>query len=312
MCYSAQLLKAYGQYLKVFGANIDIEEFNRLYGFRLEDPSIKFPKAVEHEFNGAGTPLADSIQQHLDAYRAQQARKLETELFEQKTRLNDAERKLQTKVTKGATESRRIATNKIERAQEKLSGLNRTELTNQDHRFFPGSYVPVMFMEDGKKVVRPMRYQCRPAGKPAFYDTKYPGTYNARRDNLEGFWREQFGVTHGVIAITTFFEHVERVGADGQIEKTILQFDPRTHETMLLACLWSRWTAPGQPDLLSFAAITDEPPPEVAAAGHDRCVIPIKAEHLDDWLSPEQFSLQDMYAILDDKERPYYEHKLAA
>ena len=32
-----------------------------------------------------------------------------------------------------------------------------------------------------------MRYQCRLAGKPAFYDVKFPGTYNARRDNLEGF-----------------------------------------------------------------------------------------------------------------------------
>jgi hypothetical protein len=33
-------------------------------------------------------------------------------------------------------------------------------------------------------------------------------------------------------------------------------------------------------DLWSFAAITDEPPQEVAAAGHDRCIIPIKEEHL--------------------------------
>ncbi|MBC7938648.1 MAG: hypothetical protein H7Z19_02605 [Chitinophagaceae bacterium] len=33
--------------------------------------------------------------------------------------------------------------------------------------------------EDGKRVIKPMRYECRPAGKPAFYDVKYPGTYNA-------------------------------------------------------------------------------------------------------------------------------------
>lgn len=36
------------------------------------------------------------------------------------------------------------------------------------------------------------------------------------------------------------------------------------------------WTAPGEPELLSFAAITDDQRREVAAAGHDRCVIPIK------------------------------------
>jgi len=28
---------------------------------------------------------------------------------------------------------------------------------------------------------------------------------------------------------------------------------------------------PSEPDLLTFAAITDDPPEEIAAAGHDRC-----------------------------------------
>jgi len=38
----------------------------------------------------------------------------------------------------------------------------------------------------------------------------------------------------------------------------------------------------GNPDesLLSFAAITDEPPAEVASAGHDRCIVPVKARTL--------------------------------
>ena len=39
--------------------------------------------------------------------------------------------------------------------------------------------------------------------------------------------------------------------------------------------------------LLSFAAITDEPEHEVAAAGHDRTIINIKPEHVDAWLNPE-------------------------
>jgi putative SOS response-associated peptidase YedK len=81
---------------------------------------------------------------------------------------------------------------------------------------------------------------------------------------------------------------------------------------MLVACLWSRWSAPGEPELLSFAAITDEPPPEVAAAGHDRCIIPIKPENVDVWLNPDPKRLADMYAILDDRERPYYENRMAA
>ena len=38
---------------------------------------------------------------------------------------------------------------------------------------------------------------------------------------------------------------------------------------MYVACLWSHWQE-GNEELDSFAAITDEPPPEIAAAGHDR------------------------------------------
>lgn len=81
---------------------------------------------------------------------------------------------------------------------------------------------------------------------------------------------------------------------------------------MLVACLWSHWTGDAGDDLYSFAAITDEPPEEVAAAGHDRCIIPIKPENIDAWLNPDPTNLAALYAILDDRERPYYEHRLAA
>ena len=162
----------------------------------------------------------------------------------------DAERTLATKTTKAATDSKRIASEKVEWLFGKLASLRSAQLTDDDLRIFPGHYAPVMVMEHGRRIVKPMRYQCRPPGKPAHWDAKYPGTYNARRDNLEGeFW---------------------------------------------------------------FAAITDEPPAEIAAAGHDRCVIPIRLENVDAWLNPDPKNLAALYAILDDRERPYYEHRLAA
>jgi len=80
---------------------------------------------------------------------------------------------------------------------------------------------------------------------------------------------------------------------------------------MLIACLWSHWKL-GEEELLSFAAITDEPPAEVAAAGHDRCIIPIRAENVDAWLNPDPKNLAKPYAILDERWRPYYEHQMAA
>jgi len=50
----------------------------------------------------------------------------------------------------------------------------------------------------------------------------------------------------------------------------------------------------------------------VPAAGHDRCIVPIPAKSIDAWLCPDRGDLASLYAILDDRERPYYEHKLAA
>jgi putative SOS response-associated peptidase YedK len=201
----------------------------------------------------------------------------------------------------------------------KLGDLRRTEPKDDDARIFPGQYAPVMVIEDGKRVIKPMRYQCRPAGKPAFYDLKFPGTYNARRDNLEGFWKAQFGFTHGVMVVNAFYENVNRHKAEGRelapgepVSNVVLEFRPRPTQDMLVACLWSRWSAPGEPDLLSFAAITDEPPPEVAAAGHDRCINPIQPAHIDAWLNPDPADLAAQYALLDDRARPYYEHRLAA
>ena len=192
--------------------------------------------------------------------------------------------------------------------RHRLAALRRSVPEPDDARIYPGWYAPVMVWQDGRRVVLPMRYQCRLAGKPADYDRRFPGTYNARRDNLEGFWRAQFGRTHAVMLAKRFYENVRR--EDGT--NVVLEFAPQGLDTMLVACLWSCWTGPGGEELLSFAAITDEPPPEVAAAGHDRCIVPLKAEHVDAWLRPDPKDLQAQYAILDDRERPYYEHRLAA
>ena len=319
MCYSAQIWQNYRKYVRAWGADISFEDFVRLYWDRQSNPRIKVAKAMDAAFSDPQNDAEREIKGLIDEFDKQQASKLEQEVFKQKKRLADAERSLQTKGTKAATESKRIATDKIAWVLGKLADLRRTELTDEDSRIFPGWYAPVMIVENGRRVVKPMRYQCRLAGKPAFYDAKFPGTYNARRDNLEGFWKDQFGFSHGVMVANAFFENVSRhcmeareLRAGEKEENVILEFRPRPTQDMLVACLWSRWHAPGEPELLSFAAITDEPPVEVAAAGHDRCIIPIKPQHVDAWLNPDRKDLRALYAILDDRERPYYEHRLAA
>jgi putative SOS response-associated peptidase YedK len=322
MCYSAQIRHDYAKFVRAYGATIDIAEFVRLYWDRGQGAKLKIPKAMDAAFADPQSEDERKIGTLIAQYDREQASLLEQEVFKQRKRLADAERALQTKTTKAATESRRIATAKVEWALGKLADLRRTSITDADARIFPGWVAPVIVMENGQRVVKPMRYQCRLAGKPASYDRQFPGCYNARRDNLEGFWKAAFGVSHGIVVLNAFFENVSRhrverreLGEGEKEENVILEFRPRPVQDMLVACVWSRWRDPSgkEPELLSFAAITDEPPPEIAAAGHDRCIIPIKPDNMDAWLDPAASKdLQTMYAILDDRERPYYEHRLAA
>jgi hypothetical protein len=63
---------------------------------------------------------------------------------------------------------------------------------------------------------------------------------------------------------------------------------------------------------LSFAAKTDDPPAEIALAGHDRCIVPTKPENVNARLNPDPANLAAHYVILDDRLQPYYEYRLAA
>ena len=311
MCYSAQAWQDYRKFQREFGAQPGIEAFVRLFW----NPSTKSspyraPKAMMDAFADPGNDDVRKVRDSIEAWKSAQASAIEQELFAQKTRLVGAERALRSKVTKKAQNDQRIATDKIAKASLKLKDLRRSDSLPRDSRFFPGNYSTVMVSEGGKRIVYPMRYGCRPDGKPAFHDTRYPGTYNARRDSLEGYWKGLFGHSHGLIVVETFYENVE--AEDGS--NKMLQFTPSDGSPMYVACLWSRWTDPKgvEPELLSFAAITDAPEPEVAAAGHDRTIINIKPEHIDAWLNPDPGNLQALYAIFDDKQHPYYQFREAA
>jgi len=319
MCYSAmveQRLKTLGLRFK---ARIDTPRFEELFRWRLGDESIKIGKALEANFDAPATPAEQEIKRLIEAYRTRKAAHWETELFKQKKRLADAERVLKNKETRKAREDQRIAGNKVAWCVRKLAALRRSTPEPQDSRIFPFWYAPVVVADGDELVIRPMRYHCRPNGKPASYDKRYDGLYNARRDSLGKFWKDLFGRNHALLVISSFFENVARhdyekraLGPGEKEQNVVVHFNPRSTEDMLVACLWDHWQAQGEPDLYSFAAITDDPPPEVAATGHNRCLIPLKQHNLSRWLHPEGLDGAQLDALLDDRERPYYEHELAA
>lgn len=323
MCYSAEAWTLYDGYVKEFGADIDIKAFWELYLGRDEKYRIrhklsdgtKIPKGVDLNYLRPKTELERKIQDLIAEWNGRKLADAQDELDKQQARLAAAEAKLAVKETKTALNEQRIATNKVKQMQRWMADATRTShKPSIDDRIFPMWYVPVLIIEDGRPVVRPMRYLCRPAGMDASTDFtkngKVSGKYNARRDNLTKFWRKQFGHTHALMLAESFYENVD----DGRGGSKEIHFKPKTGETMYIACLYSHWTDPtGQePDLWSFAAITDEPEPEVAAAGHDRTIINIRPEHAHGWLTPEGRSDEELFAIFDDKRHPFYEVQEAA
>lgn len=323
MCYSAQVSQALRHLARRFGAEVDYGMFDELFAARLTpdgvDDSVKLSKALEIEFLESQNDEARPIRASIDVYQTRLARKLQTDLFTQKKRLADAERKLKEKHTKKASEEQRIAANKINGLVDRLAGLRRTEATDEDSRIFPFWYAPVIVMDGGRKVIRPMRYHCRPRGKPASFDRRYDGLYNARKDSLGGFWTDLFGSHHALMVVDSFFENVafhdfehRELKPGEQPKNVVLHFNPQPPREMLVACLWSHWSEPNAKDLYSFAAITDDPPPEVAATGHNRCIIALKDEHVDAWLTPKGRSTPELIGMLNDRPSAYFEHRIAA
>jgi putative SOS response-associated peptidase YedK len=310
MCYSARIESKWKRYVREMEARIEYSDFLELARLRLADPSrYRLPRGFDLEFADAQTDAEIAIRDLVDQYRGGQVTKCETEMFAQRRRQAEAERKLAAKQTKAAAESMRIATSKVQQALARLSLLTDDKPHANDYRIFPRNYAPILLMRGGEKVLVPARYLLRQPGNAALMDDQLSGNYNARRDNLTKFWRRQFGATHAIMAIQSFYENV--TGANGQNQ--MLHFNPREPGVMLIACLYAQWSDPKSGEtLLSFAAVTDEPPAEVAAAGHDRMVIRLTRENVDRWLTPQGRSDAELQAILSERQPAYYEHRVAA
>ena len=259
MCYSAQVAQDIKKLARQFNAVIDYAQAELLFRERLSDKSIRITRGFEANFRDPKSAEERRIKDLIDQHRAAKITEFEQEIFKQRKRLADAERKLKVRQTKSALNEQRIATTKVDTALEKISLLKGTQPHEDDDRIFPMTYTPIIVKRGGQNTIVMARYHLRQKGKPAATDQKFPGLYNARRDNLDRFWRSEFGRAHALMVIDSFFENVDRDGRN-----VVLHFMPRPKHQMLVACLFAEWSDPREGTLLSFAAVTDEPPPRSA------------------------------------------------
>lgn len=187
MCYSAQVWQAYNDCVRRFGAHLSIREFGDYYADRLKGARIKTAKAMDNDFLRADTDETREMAAYTHAWSTQQTTEPEHQPSEQRRHLVDAEYSLRCKAIQKAGKDVRIAPNKVDCAKSKLVGLKRTSAEERASSIFPLVYALVIIVENGQRVIKRMRYQCRHAGKPGFYDRKYSATYDTRCDNLERF-----------------------------------------------------------------------------------------------------------------------------
>lgn len=321
MCYSARVWADFRQYQRL-GGQLDIHAFVAMFVDRGKSGDLlsAVAKPLRNAFMAPRTEEEAQVREAaIEAYQ-QAAMQQEAIIAEQAERLLTAQAKLATKPTKTAANDARIAQNKIDVARAKLGLTEDREEVTGWWRFYPGGYAPILLRDPatGERIVVPARFRCRIPGWTVQDERAKPGSYCARKDTLRTVWRNLFGRNHALIVASRFYEAVDlhqlqrRELAPG--ERALSQeisFTPEPEQEMLLACLW-RYVeeTPEEPGFYSFALITRDPPPEVAAAGHDRCVIAIRPENVDAWLHPDPNHLGDQLAILENPIDAYYQHEL--
>lgn len=94
MCYSARIAADYRKYVRMFGASLSVNDFVDLFWKRKDDAGVRIPKAMETPFADATSGQEGRIRALIDEYISDQKVRYEQEVFKQRTRLADAERKL--------------------------------------------------------------------------------------------------------------------------------------------------------------------------------------------------------------------------
>lgn len=303
MCYSALIREDLERTRRRFNARVDIEAFATLYKQREIFPELKIPAGLIAsllKYSGIGS-VKSRISDADARFQAQEQERAAIALAELDGEIEQLAAAQEKKPSRTGLE--RLAAKR--RKRTKL--LRPPAIAAGDYRIYPYQFAPIIVDDGGERVIVPARYRLLPrtgVEVPAKYNV-----FNARRDSLQSVrsWKPLFGRQHALFPFLRFFEWVEPEGKSVE-----LSFAPEGIDGMWAASLYEVCQIPGVGPVRSFAMVTDEPPAEVAAAGHDRCPVFLDESLIDRWLQPQGQSLTDLDEMLDHKEPAFYAHQLAA
>lgn len=294
----AAIRKAEKEYL----AHISYDEFVSVYRMRDRDPSLKIPGGMTAQLLELGGTAAAEIKRLDNKFRVDSRRRNQASLQVESEELLELEAKQSKKVTKTTEKAIAVKLRKIQKLQEAIEAP--AIATSGDYRIYPMYFAPIIIQEGGRRLIVPARYQIKPR-----WGGEITGTFNARRDSLQvkKTWMFLFGKRHAIFPFLKFYEWV---GSDDA--KREISFSPDGYESMWAASLYDEFELHEAGLLRSFAMITDDPPPEVSAAGHDRCPVFLREDLIDAWLTPEGKNLDCLDSLLAEKQRTYFSNQLAA
>jgi putative SOS response-associated peptidase YedK len=300
MCYSALVEASYKEYCQQFGLIFDRDGFHDLFAMRVQAPHLKIPDGLTQQLAAEDSAFGRSIGRLHAEFLEGERHRITAEIATVGAAIEQlAARK------PGKTRDKNLGAK--QRKHEKLvASLAQSAAPGTSYRIYPNYFAAAIAEIGGQRLLTPMRYRILP--RTGIEVPMQYNVFNARRDSLQSVrnWKPLFGAQHAIFPFTRFYEWVSRDGKPVEIS-----FSPEGYSGMWAASLYEEYRSElGM--IRSFAMVTDEPPAEVAAAGHDRCPVFLESRLLDDWLLPAGKSLEELDRLLDCKEQPFYSHALAA
>lgn len=313
MCYSILVETNLKKLERDFRAALDMSSFEQAYRIRAHGrESIKIPRAIDRAIAASDNPRAALCQQLATQFYDEQKAALSAKVASQNAKVIALEAKLHKRWSKTNHELLERAQRVKAKAQRDLASASQPLVPAKDDQSAPWqaadaqvfqySYCPVLTSRSGQNIISLMRYQLKPRHATADAPS-HINMFNARRDALitRPSWKPLLGKNHGLVLLKGFYEWVPDPATG---KAAIIRFSPADGSAMWVPCLYDRWQGDGY-HIDSFAVITDEPPSEIAAAGHDRCPVYPSWEHIDSWLAGGSVAASDR--ILASREPVHYQ-----
>lgn len=122
-------------------------------------------------------------------------------------------------------------------------------------------------------------------------------SYNARLETIleKPTWKVPFMSKRCLVPMSSFIEAIYT----HELAGNMVQFSEVENKFLTAAGLWDAWIDPQtKQEIHSFAIITDEPPPSILKAGHDRCPIFLKEATFSDWLDGRCTDPKSLFDLL--------------